>query len=230
MLFMDLIYIRPSRRPSITTRAFLAVSLLFFSISGIAQAMQAPALPATVATSPVDTLRPALQQVSAAIGQIQIDHWKLSREWKQQFSNDAASIQQDLNGPLPGLLQTAQENPAATSSQLAVMHNVDALYDVLVRLATAADICGGKSDAAVLDNALRQLESSRKAAAGQILQMASAQDQKVSQLQAQARSVQSSETANGKHVIVVDNRVGHTTRHRKSSASHTKPTTPSTEH
>lgn len=212
------------------SRACIALPLAMYSIYGIAQVPALSPAPAGATASSVNALRPALQQVNIVVTQINVDRWKLPRERKQEFSDDAASIHQDLSGPLPGLLQAAQQSPAAVGPQLAVMHNVDALYDVLVRLATAADICGGKSDAAQLDSVLQNLEAARKTAATQVMQAASTQDQKLARLQSQLAPAHAAANSGGDHVIVVDNRVRPTTHHHKSSHAATAPPSNSTTH
>ena len=127
-----------------------------------------------------DSLRPALEQVGHSVSQIQIDHWKVSKSWKEQLQSDADSITGDLSHQLPGLLQQAQATPNALDAQLRVMQNVDALYDVLVRLTLAADMTEKKSDAALLDSALERLESARKAATAQLVTAAAQQHQQLS--------------------------------------------------
>jgi len=176
------------------------------------QGSTAPAVPALN-----ESLRPALVQVGSTLGQIQIDHWKLSREWKGQLRSDANSIQQDLASQLPGLFQAAQQSPAALEPQLGVMHNVDALYDVLVRVATAANLAGGKADAAILDNAVQRLESARKTAAGQLLQAASLRDQELISFQTRIQTAPKTELpANDPaKTIIVNNQITHRASHRK---------------
>src|SRR6185312_15898717 len=138
-------------RMTVRLSSVSAILLLFLASGSPCHAAQTPST--TSEANAVAVLHPALEEVSSALRQIQIDHWKISRDWKGQFSNDANSIQQDLNGTLPGLFQEAQQSPTTLESQFVVMHNVDALYNVLVRLTTAADLCGGKADSAVLNNA-----------------------------------------------------------------------------
>lgn len=214
-------------RPKIVARLFpVSAAVVFFvGLSGSGHAIQMPAAaasPPAVETVPVASLHPALDEVDAALRQIQIERWKVSRDWKSQFSGDANSIQQDLNGTLPGLLQTAQQSPNALQPQYAVMHNVEALYDVLVRLTTAANLTGGKADAFILGNALEHLEAARKAASMQLMQAALLQDQQVAKFQAQLKAAQSSEAASEHNkTIVVDNRVTHKAKHRKPSPAQT---------
>ena len=173
-----------------------------------------------------DSLRPALEQVGHSVGQIQIDHWKVSKSWKDQLQSDADSITSDLSHQLPGLFQQAQATPNALDAQLRVMQNVDALYDVLVRLTLAADMNERKSDAASLDSALERLEAARKTATVQLMTAAAQQHQQLSDLQARMEAIQASSTVPATHgkTIVVDNEVRHgtvhhTTHHKKPSPS-----------
>lgn len=219
----------PVGRSSGTAGRFVLLGLLLpcllvsFHPAAMAQSIGAgaPAAIAAPATpSLAESLRPALDQVSSALNQVQIDHWKLSREWKAQLRGDADSIQQDLSSRLPALLQASQQAPAALGPRLGVLHNVNALYDVLLRVTTAGNLAAGKNDAAILENARQQLESARKSAAAQLLQMASEQDRQIAIIQ----SAQAADLPANSHpkTIVVDNSDSHRSRHRKSSA-HRKP-------
>ncbi len=173
-----------------------------------------------------ESLRPALEQVGHSVGQIQIDHWKVSKDWKQQLQSDADSISGDLSHQLPGLLQQAQATPTL-DAQLRLMQNVNALYDVLVRLTLAADLTEKKSDAALLDNALQQLEAARKAATMQLVAAAAQQDRQLTELRARVEAMQASQaiSTHGK-TIVVQNELRHETVHH--STHHHKKPSPST--
>ncbi len=173
-----------------------------------------------------DSLRPALEQVGHSVGQIQIDHWKVSTSWKQQLQSDADSISNDLSHQLPGLLQQAQAAPTVLDAQLRVMQNVDALYDVLVRLTLAADMTEKKSDAALLDSALQRLEAARKTVTAQLMAAAAQQHQQLTQLQAEVAASQTTPSVSGgqRKTIVVDiearhGTVHHTAHHKKPSPS-----------
>lgn len=201
--------------------AGLAIAFILSSPVVGAAGAQAPSPQAAAVPAIGDSLRPSLDRVGSALNQVQIDRWKLSRELKNQFRGDANSIEQDLSSQLPGLFQAAQQAPAQLGPQLSVLHNVDALYDVLVRIATAAGIAGGKNDAAILDSAVQQLESARKNVSIQLLQVASGRDLQLAHFQAAATQAAMSENAHPK-TIVVDNRVGPRSRHHKA-ALHRKP-------
>lgn len=194
-----------------------------------------PAQAETLAPAISDSLRPALEQVGRSVGQIQIDHWKVSKSWKEQLQSDADSITNDLSHQLPGLFQQAQASPAALDAQLRVMQNVDALYDVLVRLTLAADMNERKNDAALLDSTLERLEAARKTATAALVNAAAQQHQQLTELQAQVAASQTAPTVPSTHgkTIVVDNElrhgtVHHTTHHKKPSPSTTTKPQPNT--
>lgn len=224
----------PARsQSSSVTRGILGASLFFFlqfvmlmpsaSAAGLQSNADAPSQSEVASLSPTfnESLRPALQQVGNSIGQINIDHWKLSKSWKVQLQNDADSIQQDLSHQLPDLFQQAQASPMALDAQMRVMQNVDALYDVLVRLTMAANLTEKKSDATLLNGALEQLESARKTATGQLVREAALENQRLVQLQARVEENTSGQNVSGHaKTIVVDNEIQHGTRHR--TAHHRK--------
>jgi hypothetical protein len=218
----------PARsQASSVTRGILGASTLFFlqlvmlipaaSATGLQSNADVPSLSEVASLSPTfnESLRPALQQVGDSVGRINIDHWKLSKSWKVQLQNDANSIQQDLSHQLPDLFQQAQASPTALDAQMRVMQNVDALYDVLVRLTMAANLTEKKSDAAMLNSALERLESARKIATGQLVREAALENRRLVQLQARVEENTSGENVSGHaKTIVVDNEVRHTTRRR----------------
>ena len=191
------------------------------SVAGTKMAVTQPALSPTLR----EIFHPALEQVGEAVQQVQSDRWKVSREWKSQFRSDLDSIQQDLSSQLPTLFQTADATPAAIGPQLGVLHNVDALYDVLVRVSTAANLTASKQDAALLDDALQRLESARKTAASQLLLAASQRDRELLQFQAQQAAKAEAEAASEDHVkrIVVNNQ-GTRRSGRHKTAQHKKST------
>lgn len=198
------------------------------SAAGLQSNAALPSTQGEVASPAIsESLRPALQQAGHSVSQIQIDHWKVSKAWKQQLQSDADSISGDLSHQLPGLLQQAQATPTALDAQLRLMQNVDALYDVMVRLTLAADLTEKESDAALLNSALQQLEAARKTATTQLVAAAAQQDRQLTEMRARAQANQSSAatSVHGK-TIVVDNEVRHakahhTTRHQKKAAPST---------
>lgn len=178
-------------------------------------------------SSPVNSLRPALAQVQSALGSINIDRWKLSSGWKSELQSDADSIAQDISATLPGLLQTAQAAPASLAPQLGAIHNVDALYDVLVRLTTAASFGGRKDDATALADALRGLEAARKTTSAQILGAAAQQDEQLAKIRAEiARAAAGPQPGSQPKTIIVDNDVAHHRKRRKVTPPKKAPAPP----
>ncbi|MBA2678294.1 MAG: hypothetical protein H0U76_07875 [Ktedonobacteraceae bacterium] len=209
----------------------LAMQLILSGSTATALQATVPVNMATPSNSPAspsfaasENLHAALSQVRLALDHVQIDHWKLSRDQKQQLDGDANSIEHDIQSRLPGLFDAVRQSPTALAPQLNVLHNVDALYDVLVRLSTAANLAGGKADAGILDDALQGLESARKIAAAQVLQAVSLRDQQDSQAQAQVVASQGSTAPEGVKKIVVNNKVGNRTSHHKTTHSKPSPT------
>ena len=211
----------------------LLLQILILTHTASAAGLQSNAAPPSSGVAPIslgfsETLRPALEQVGNSVGRIQIDHWKVSKSWKEQLQSDADSIAQDLSHQLPGLFQQAQASPTPLDAQMRVMQNVDALYDVLVRLTMAADLTEKKTDAALLDSAVERLEAARKTATAQLVSAAALQNQQLVQLQARVEASQTSPSVSDMHgkTIVVDNEarhgtVHHTTHHKKPRASTT---------
>jgi hypothetical protein len=109
-----------------------------------------------------DILSGALSQVSQAIAGLNISRWKAPGEVRSAAQQNADSIQRDLHGTLPGLLTQADAAPESVSAVFPVYRNVDALYDVLLRISQTADLAAPPSESSNLDSALSQLEAARK--------------------------------------------------------------------
>ncbi len=129
---------------------------------------------------PVANLRPALANVQTALGSINIGRWKASSDIRANSQQDLTSMQRDLTTTLPGLMAQAEaaaaNGPAALSPTFAVFRNIDALYDVLLRVTETAALTGPSSDANVLEAARADLEDGRGKLGAWLLQAIGAQD------------------------------------------------------
>jgi hypothetical protein len=180
--------------------ALFTLALLSLGLPARAQATQAPALvpaaPATpgapsVAPAPTSfsivSLRPALANVQTAIATLNVAHWKAPSEIRAATQQDIGSMQRDLNTTLPGLM--AQAEAAATngsgplSPSFAVFRNLDALYDVLLRVTETASLAGSGADASSLEDARAGLEDGRAKLGAWLLQSIGAQDALVARAQ-----------------------------------------------
>jgi hypothetical protein len=144
-----------------------------------------------------------------------MEHWKLSRQGKDQMEADAGSIQQDLSGPLPGLLEQAKAAPTELAPQWAVVRNVDALYDVLVRVTTTANLVGPRADASLLTEAEGQLARARKDLTVHLVTAAGNQDKELAALHLRLATMaapQASVQSDGKKTVVVNDAAPHSAR------------------
>lgn len=175
------------------------LTLLFISGSGAASAQAAPppagpaqAPAAAVAPAPtafaMNNLRPALANVQNAITNLNVAHWKAPNDIRATTQQDINSMQRDLNTSLPTLMAQADAaaagGPAALSPAFAVFRNLDALYDVLLRVTETAGLAGSSSDASSLEEARAGLEDGRAKLGTWLLQAIGAQDAKVAHAEA----------------------------------------------
>ena len=99
------------------------------------------------------------------------------------MEQDVASIQKDLNGTLPGLVTQAQAaGPGTLQPAFAVFRNLDALYDVLLRVTETASFANAAADAASLDQARIGLEDARAKLGTWLLQSIGVQDAEIVRL------------------------------------------------
>ncbi|HXP11786.1 MAG TPA: hypothetical protein VN828_24980 [Acidobacteriaceae bacterium] len=172
---------------------FAVLTLLLWSGSFAGSAAAQAAAQAGPAPAPAPggfamaSLRPALANVQATIGNLSIAHWKASAAIRTASQQDVASMQRDLTTTLPGLVTQAEASgTSALSPSFAVFRNLDALYDVLLRVTETAALAGSEADAASLEDARAGLEDGRGKLGAWLLQSIGAQDAQVVRLQAAA--------------------------------------------
>jgi hypothetical protein len=164
--------------------AVLTMALLGACWPLCAQPAQAPSATTAAGVAPappafqVASLRPALGNVQAAIAELNIAHWKVPSATRDAIQQDVVSMQRDLSTTLPPLLAQA-DVPGTLSPSFAVFRNLDALYDVLLRVTETAALAGSSSDANSLEDARAGLEDSRGKLGAWLLQSISAQDAQI---------------------------------------------------
>jgi hypothetical protein len=126
-------------------------------------------------------LNVTVDRLGRALGASNIAKWKAPGDVRQTTQADVESMQRDLSSTLPGLMSAAQANPSKMSPAFAVYRNVDALYDVLLRVSETA-VLAGSNDARTLEEQRAALESSRRQLGTALLQATQAQDDEVVQL------------------------------------------------
>ncbi|MGC2400812.1 MAG: hypothetical protein WA510_13555 [Acidobacteriaceae bacterium] len=154
--------------------------------ASLAALAQAPAAaPPPPAGFDLSTLRPALNKVQSVIGDLNIARWKVPGATRSAAEEDVASMQRDLGGTLPGLIsQVESSGPAVLSPSFAVFRNVDALYDVLLRVTGTAALANAPADASSLEEARAGLEDARGKLGGWLLQSMGSQDAEIARLKA----------------------------------------------
>jgi hypothetical protein len=115
-------------------------------------------------------------------------------------------MQRDLTVTLPGLLSQVESQPAghaALSPSFAVFRNVDALYDVLLRVTETAALTASSYDSNSLEQARAGLEDARSKLGAWLVDSIGAQDATVVRLQS-AQTAKPDTAAAAPAKIVVD--------------------------
>ena len=140
-------------------------------------------------TLPSATLQPSLDLLRSAITIIHTDRWKASSAIRDEAQSNLGSIQRDVQSTLPALLATADAAPTSAAKTLPAYRNVEALYDVVLRVDTAARLAAPPDQTSALDQALARLDDSRRALGDQLQQTAATQDVQIVKLQAALKAV-----------------------------------------
>jgi hypothetical protein len=139
--------------------------------------------PAAGSQSISGILQPALGSVHQTLQSLRTDKWKKGSV-RDEASVNIDSIQNDLRNNLPMLLQSADATPGSVSKLLPLSRHVDALYDVLLRVAEASRIAGPDDQAAQLQQALQGLSNARISLDNRMQGSAGALEKQVSDLRA----------------------------------------------
>lgn len=199
------------------TAVLLSLAVLPWTL--VAQGAAADPAPVTLS----NTLRPALSQVSQAVSNVDIRHWKAPNSVKSAAADDVASIQRDLSGTLAGLMSQAEAAPSSIPSSFAVYRNVDALYDTLLRVVETAGLAAPDQDAMALENALTQLEAARSDLGEKILMAAQAQQNEVLRLRTVIARAAVAPPPPVKTIVVDDGPVRKETVHHHTTKKAAKP-------
>jgi hypothetical protein len=166
----------------------LAAVLLALPLAAPAAA-QVTGAPAGTRAQATAAVSDSLQQLSGTMDQLQrtlaalsITRWKAPGDVRQTTQSDVESMQRDLGTTLPPLLTQSRANPAQLAPAFSVYRNVDALYDVLLRVSETAQLAGAANDGRALEEQRSALEATRTQLGKALLQSAQTQDAEVTQL------------------------------------------------
>jgi hypothetical protein len=129
------------------------------------------------------TLQPSVQLVKEALSTVTVDKWKASSAIKSEADGNLQSVQRDMDQTLPGLVMAADSAPDSAAKALPVFRNVDALYDVMLRLDAAGRLAAPKDQIGALDDALASIANARRTLGDQLQANADAQEQRIIKLQ-----------------------------------------------
>jgi len=187
----------------------LAPSLvLIFCASSVAQLQSQPALqtrtgsqssagaqttPASPAAAqpvqpPSSIMQPALDNLQQTIDQLEPQKWKGPGAMRDDAVANINSIRRDLGTTLPSLLNAADAEPNSITKVLPAYRNVEALYDVLLRVDQASRYTAPSDQVAALESAMSRLEASRRALAEQMQMSATTREKQVVDLQAAVKA------------------------------------------
>jgi hypothetical protein len=212
---------------------FFAVAVLASS-AGFSQSAPGPSGgtgPGTAGPSIAAIVQPALQDVQSTIGTLNTGRWKAPGEVKASTDRNLSSIQRDLVETLPGLIAQADGAAGSIAPSFAVYRNIDALYDVLLRVDQTAMLAAPDNEASAVASSLDRLESARKQLGDAIVSSAQAREAQIVKLQAAVKAAASAAPASPPaKVAVVDDGPAQPTvkKKRKPAAQKTPAPSPAT--
>ncbi|MBV8438145.1 MAG: hypothetical protein JOY95_11590 [Silvibacterium sp.] len=164
--------------------------LLLGALAATAQSTSTTQAPSGAEAAPAprptvsSIVQPALMEVQSSVYALNIARWKAPGDVRSVAQQNSASIQRDLSDTLPGLLTQADAAPGTVSSSFFVYRNIDALYDVLLRVYQTAFLAAPQNEADSLDSALQKLEAARRQLGDTILSDSKEHEAQIVQLQA----------------------------------------------
>ncbi|MFZ0662091.1 MAG: hypothetical protein WAM66_05315 [Acidobacteriaceae bacterium] len=202
-----------------------AVLAFCFAAASLGQTAPEANSPAPAATTPLPSslLRPALSDVQGTTAALDISKWRASRGVRQATQQDVNSIQHDLGSTLPSLVAQADAAPASVPPSFAVYRNLDALYDVLLRVSQTANLAAPSREAAAVAASLRKLEAARSELGDSILNASQRHEDQIVSLEAAIRTARVAPAAHEKETIVDDGPVKHHAKETRRRAIHKKP-------
>ncbi len=170
---------------------------------------QAMAASPTLATVP--DLTPILAQVDQVAQTAQVDLAQLrSEKWKTDSANrrdlqsNADLIRRNLSSTLPGMVMAVRSAPQAFAPNFRLYQNLNALNDVLDRLAEYAGAYGSKADYEQLARDSSSLDSARRALGERLYALAQNTDGELTRLRSLLAEAKAAAAAQPVRKVVVD--------------------------
>jgi len=183
-------------RISYSAFIFTILSTPLFALIGNAQqptsgtpttSTQSAPQPTPATNAVTGLLKPSLDALQQTIGAVKVDKWK-GGSVRAEAGSNISSIQRDLQVTLPALLKEADSAPETMSKVLPVLRNVDALYDVVLRVVDGARVAASTEQVSQLQDSLAGLDKGRRALNDRLQDMAAAQEKQVNDLQVKLKA------------------------------------------
>jgi hypothetical protein len=139
--------------------------------------------------------------LDADIAKLRIDRWKTDSTSKQQAADDARSIERNITSALPDMVTAARSNPQSLAANFKLYRNVNALYEVLSRLAESAGAFGKRDEYEAIAPHLSAMDEARRSFGEYLQQLSTNAD---ARLTAAAREAAQAAAQPPKKVIVDD--------------------------
>lgn len=191
-------------------RIAIAFILIVFGTAASAAAQasdpdgQATARTPSSVILPSAMLNSVLSDVQNTTSSLNVSHWKAPSRVKQATQEDVGSIQRDIGDTLPGLISRADSAPAAVSPSFAVYRNLEALYDVLLRVSETADLAAPDNEASAVSSSLQRLESARSQMADAILNNSQHNEAQIVALEAAVKAAKAAPAVRTHETVVDD--------------------------
>ena len=149
-------------------------------------------------------LETASNKTQADLQKLRIERWKTDSSNKKQWLARVESIQRNLQGALPEMINQLRSAPEDLPATFKVYRNLDALYDVFGNVVEAAEALGSRDDFQALSNDLSAFEAVRRSFAERIENLATAKEAEINRLRNDLKTAQAQIPATPPKKIVVD--------------------------
>jgi hypothetical protein len=168
-------------------------------------------------------VQPALADVQRTVTSLNTARWKAPNEVKAAADRNVSSIQRDIVDTLPNLLTQADGATGSVPPAFAVYRNIDALYDVLLRVNQTAFLAAPDSEASAVASALDQLEAARRQLGDTIVASAQDREAQIVKLQAAVKAAEAAPPPPPAKTAVVDDGPAATPAVKKKKKPAAKP-------
>ncbi len=139
--------------------------------------------------------------LDADVAKLRIDKWKTDSNSKQEASEDARSIERNITSALPDMVTAARSNPQSLAANFKLYRNVNALYEVLSRLAESVGAFGKRDEYEAISPHVAAMDEARRSFGEYLQQLSTNAD---ARLTAAAREAAQAAAQPPRKVIVDD--------------------------